>query len=161
MGTGCSFCWYRWNCWPSLVNSSFLGKEYKWMSHVRRISSSIMKRTIKQWWSTISPVTTKRTTSPHSKSQKHTREHTFVMSGICVAIVTRRTCISKQFFRRYIHHGNYLAKKMEKCSLATRLLTDVWLHWRKEKRIWWIWTEANCLTTTSKRPLITNAWEGI
>ena len=77
---------------------------------------------------------------------------------ICVAIVTRRTCLSKQFFRRYIHHGNNLAKKMEKCSLATRLLTDVWLHWRKEKRIWWIWTEANCLTTTSKRPLITNVF---
>jgi len=32
---------------------------------------------------------------------------------------------------------------MEKCSLATRLLTDVWLHCRKEKKIWWIWTEAN------------------
>jgi hypothetical protein len=62
---------------------------------------------------------------------------------ICVAIVARRTCLSKQFFRRYIHHGNNLAKKMEKCSLATRLLTDVWLHWRKEKKIWWIWTEAN------------------
>ena len=72
---------------------------------------------------------------------------------ICVAIVTRRTCLSKPFFRRYIHHGNNLAKKMEKCSLATRLLTDVWLHCRKEKKIWWIWTEANCLTTTGKRPL--------
>ena len=30
--------------------------------------------------------------------------------------------------------------------------------WRKEKKIWWIWTETNCLTTTSKRPLITNVW---
>jgi hypothetical protein len=49
-----------------------LGKEYKWMSHVRRISSSIMKRAIKQWWSTISPVSTKRTTSPHFKSHAHT-----------------------------------------------------------------------------------------
>ena len=80
---------------------------------------------------------------------------------ICVAIVTRRTCLSKQFYRWYIHHGNNLAKKMEKCSLATRLLTDVWLHWRKEKRIWWIWTEANCLTTTSKRPLMTNVWSRV
>jgi len=42
------------------------------MSRVSRISSSIMKRTIKQRWSTRSPVWTKRTTSPHFKSHTHT-----------------------------------------------------------------------------------------
>jgi hypothetical protein len=36
-------------------------------------------------------------------------------------------------FGRYIHDGNNLAKKMEKCSLATRLLTDFLIGARKRK----------------------------
>jgi hypothetical protein len=79
------FWLFLWYLQTLLIVPSFesitllLGKEYKWMSHVRRISSSIMNRTTKQWWSTISPVTIKRTI-------RHTHTHTHTHTWPCVLL---------------------------------------------------------------------------
>ena len=90
------------------------------MSHVRRISSSIMKRAIKQWWSTISPVSTKRTTSPHFKSHTHTHDHTFVMS--CrLLVVGGKTRVSVQ-----IHHILFSLRQSKPQALVFR--TTVFPH---------------------------------
>jgi hypothetical protein len=64
----CSFCWYWWN-WIT----PHLKKVKQWWSTIPPIST---KRTItphlkkvKQWWSTIPPISTKRTKIKHTRNE--------------------------------------------------------------------------------------------
>ena len=73
-----------------------LGKEYKLMSHVRRISSSIMKTTIKS--SDGQQFHRKQQNEQTVSISNHTHDHTFVMS--CrLLVVGGKTRVSVQ-----IHH---------------------------------------------------------
>jgi hypothetical protein len=64
----CSFCWYWWNCWPSLFNQYIeVRGDCSFQITNKGISYIIitMKCQFKQWWSTIPPISTKRTITPH------------------------------------------------------------------------------------------------
>jgi phage anti-repressor protein len=61
------FCWYWWNCWPSLIKLSFVllifvdKTKESLISDGQQLHEYIQnKRKFNQWWSTIPPISTKQ-----------------------------------------------------------------------------------------------------
>jgi hypothetical protein len=64
------FCWYRWNCWPSLNEQKSPLTLTHWVmgNNSTNINKNHLSPQLIEWWSTILPISTKITSHLNSLS---------------------------------------------------------------------------------------------